>query len=88
VVSDKDPGVYREILEQHGVAAGRFLMVGNSLRSDILPVLELGGWAVYVPHSLTWTHEQVAADCLPGERCFEIGGLEELEEAVSRMEEQ
>jgi putative hydrolase of the HAD superfamily len=58
IVSDKNASRYDEILRRHGIAAGRFVMVGNSLRSDILPVLEIGGTAVHVPHDLTWAHER------------------------------
>lgn len=58
IVSRKTAPVYRSLLKKHSVPPGRFLMVGNALRSDILPVLELGGSAVYVPHPLTWQHEQ------------------------------
>ncbi len=56
-VSDKTREVYASILLKHQIEPSRFLMVGNSLRSDILPVLELGGCAVYIPYELTWTHE-------------------------------
>ncbi len=57
IVSDKSPESYRRLLQRHGIPPERFLMVGNSLRSDILPVLALGASAVYVPHELTWAHE-------------------------------
>ena len=57
VVADKHAGVYGELLERHGIDPARFVMVGNSLRSDILPVLELGGIAVHVPYHVTWRHE-------------------------------
>ena len=66
IVSDKNQAVYAGILQRSGIPAGRFLMVGNSLRSDILPVLALGGSAVYVPFHLTWAHE--AADQPPPEQ--------------------
>jgi putative hydrolase of the HAD superfamily len=46
------------LLERHAISPKRFLMVGNSLRSDILPLLELGAHAVYIPHELTWQHER------------------------------
>jgi putative hydrolase of the HAD superfamily len=58
VVSHKNRQSYARILERCGVAPGRFLMVGNSLKSDILPVLELGAAAVHIPYDLTWLHEQ------------------------------
>ena len=57
VVAEKDRSTYARILRRHGVAPERFCMVGNSLRSDAAPVLELGGWAVHVPHELTWALE-------------------------------
>src|SRR5262249_53305855 len=49
VVSHKTPDVYAGILSRHGYDPTRFVMVGNSLRSDVLPVVELAGWAVHVP---------------------------------------
>jgi putative hydrolase of the HAD superfamily len=61
VVSDKTKETYRRILARCGVDAERFLMVGNSLRSDILPVAAIGGHAVYIPHHITWAHEMVSA---------------------------
>ncbi len=57
VVADKTADVYSSILAGHSVAPGNFLMIGNSMRSDILPVLELGGHAVYIPGKLSWSHE-------------------------------
>lgn len=78
IVSDKTAATYAEILETHNIPPDRFLMVGNSLRSDILPVLEIGGWAVYVPNELTWDHE--SAEVEPGccERMVELKNLSEL----------
>ncbi len=58
VVSHKTPQSYKRILERHSILPGRFLMVGNSLKSDILPVLALGVSAVHIPYALTWLHEQ------------------------------
>jgi len=57
VVSEKNPATYAGLLRRHGIIAERFLMVGNSLRSDVLPVLEIGGSAVHIPYELTWDHE-------------------------------
>jgi len=57
VVSEKTSGVYQQILDQHHIPVSRFLMVGNSIRSDIRPVLKLGGWAIHVAPHLTWEHE-------------------------------
>lgn len=59
IVNEKDERSYARVLRRHGVAPDRFLMVGNSLRSDAEPVLSLGGWAAHVPHELTWALEHV-----------------------------
>ena len=60
IVSEKDAATYARLFEEFGIAPQRFLMVGNSLRSDIAPVLELGGWGVHVPYHTTWAHEAEA----------------------------
>ncbi len=57
IVSDKNPQTYARIFARHGVAPDQAMMVGNSLKSDVLPVLELGGWGIHVPHGLTWALE-------------------------------
>jgi putative hydrolase of the HAD superfamily len=59
IVATKDERSYERILRRHKVEADEFVMIGNSPRSDIVPVLALGGWAIHVPHPLTWAHEQV-----------------------------
>ena len=57
IVSDKSPQTYQELLTRHNIQITHFLMVGNSPKSDVLPVLEIGGQAVHVPYKITWTHE-------------------------------
>lgn len=57
IVSEKTPAVYRDVFARHGVAAEAAVMIGNSLKSDVLPVIEAGGWGVHVPHDLTWDFE-------------------------------
>ncbi len=58
VVSHKNSRTYADLLLRRAVQPARFLMVGNSLRSDILPVMEMGGSAVYIPYAETWAHEE------------------------------
>jgi putative hydrolase of the HAD superfamily len=57
IVSEKDEGAYRRVLTEFSVEPSRFLMIGNSLRSDIEPVLALGGWGLHMPYHVTWAHE-------------------------------
>ena len=59
VMSDKTPDYYRKLITHLDIDPEDFLMIGNSIRSDILPVLEIGGHAIHVPYHLNWIHEQV-----------------------------
>jgi len=59
IVSEKDGAAYDLIRRRHGIAWEEFAMVGNSLKSDVLPVLQLGGAGVHIPYHLVWQHEHV-----------------------------
>jgi len=61
IVSDKTPAVYERIFTRHGDGPERAMMVGNSLKSDIVPAIRAGSWGVYVPHDLTWVLEHEEA---------------------------
>lgn len=77
IVSDKTPETYARIFARHGVAPEEALMAGNSMRSDVLPALEAGAWAAFVPFELCWAHE--AADAPQGHpRYRELASLGEL----------
>ncbi len=78
ILSEKDEAAYATVLRRHAIAPAEFLMVGNSLKSDILPVLALGGAAAHVPYPLTWGHERVAeAPAAPG-RFFPLASIRDL----------
>jgi putative hydrolase of the HAD superfamily len=85
IVSEKDARVYRGVMARYAVAADRFVMVGNSLRSDILPALEAGAHAVYVPYAITWSHEDVTADALTDAQYHEIAHIRELPTLLQRL---
>ena len=59
VVSDKTPAAYARLLRRYDINPQSFVMVGNSLRSDVLPILAIGARAIHVPYHLTWQHEHV-----------------------------
>lgn len=58
IMSDKKNSDYQKLLKHLDCEPSNFLMLGNSLKSDILPVLEIGGFAAHIPYHVTWTHEQ------------------------------
>jgi putative hydrolase of the HAD superfamily len=64
IVSDKNANTYEQIIQRHKLSAKNFLMVGNSMKSDILPVLDIGAHALHVPYHSTWAHEEVSDDVL------------------------
>jgi putative hydrolase of the HAD superfamily len=78
IVSRKDALTYQNILNRHQISPEKFLMVGNSLRSDILPVLEIGAAAVYVEYESEWLHEKVLESDLEGKDFARLKQLNEL----------
>ena len=78
ILSDKNVDSYRKVLSRRGVAPADFVMVGNSLRSDVVPVVEMGGRAVHIPYHLTWDYEQVEEDSLPGKGWYRLTSIREL----------
>ncbi|TVR51286.1 MAG: HAD family hydrolase [Puniceicoccaceae bacterium] len=78
IVSEKTVTAYRRVVETCGVAPEQFLMIGNSPKSDILPVIELGGHAVHVPYHLTWEHEQADDARLDHPRVHRVVSVREV----------
>ena len=78
IVSEKDDARYRRVLAQHGIEPDRFVMVGNSMRSDVLPVVRVGGRAVHVPYHVTWALEEVDPEETPATGWWRIDHLSAL----------
>ena len=85
IVADKTEATYARLFERHTDGPGRTVMVGNSLRSDILPALAAGSFAVYVPHDLTWSYEH-AEEPVDQPRYAKIAHLGELADAIAKFE--
>ena len=81
IVSEKDASTYVRVFDRHGTGAAEAVMCGNSLRSDILPALEAGAHAAYVPYAITWAHE-VAEPPGVQVRFVELASIAELPEWV------
>ncbi|MDX6751417.1 HAD family hydrolase [Geminicoccaceae bacterium 1502E] len=80
IVSDKTAATYRLLFDRHGNGPQHSMMVGNSLKSDVVPAIEAGGWGVHVPHELTWAleHAEVPVDAPRFRRLEHLGQLVEL----------
>ncbi|MFK3647228.1 HAD family hydrolase [Lysobacter enzymogenes] len=85
IVSEKDAGTYARLLREFGLPAAQFAMIGNSLRSDIAPVLELGGWGIHVPYHTTWAHENEAEVAADAPRLRRVTAAAELPPAVREL---
>src|SRR5216683_5712534 len=78
IVSEKSVDSYQAIFRRRGIAPREFVMVGNSLRSDVVPVVTLGGQAVHIPYEVTWHHEEVPDEALPKEGWWRVSSIREL----------
>lgn len=78
VLSDKKEANYSNLLHHLDINPSEFLMVGNSLRSDILPLINIKAHAIHVPFHITWAHEQVAAEETNGKAYKTVSSLREI----------
>lgn len=85
IVSEKDEDRYRRLLRDLDVAPEEFLMVGNSMRSDVLPVVRVGARAVHVPYVVTWALEEVDPTEVPSDGWWRIADLSELPAVLSSV---
>lgn len=86
IVSDKNPAAYTRVITECGETAARFAMIGNSLRSDIEPVLQLGGWGVHVPYHVTWAHELEHGLDENHPRLARIDGAAQIPQAIATLD--
>ena len=85
IVSEKDESTYQRVLAEFDLAPSAFVMVGNSLRSDIAPVVQLGGWGVYMPYALTWAHECDTDFVADDQKVEMVQTAAQIPEAISRI---
>jgi len=86
IVSEKNEATYAGIFRRHEIDAARFLMVGNSLKSDIVPVLKLGGAGAHVPYRVTWAAEHVKDLPSAEGRLFRLKTLLELPTVIQALQ--
>jgi putative hydrolase of the HAD superfamily len=84
IVSDKTERTYARIFSRHADGPARAMMVGNSLKSDVVPAIEAGGWGVHIPHDLTWSLEHADAP-LTSPRFRQIADLSELRRLIAQI---
>lgn len=93
VISEKDTTSYARILQRHSIDATRFVMIGNSVKSDVLPAVALGAVGVHIPYTFTWAHEVVeshhvhqAERNVDGARYWELDAIGEVPALIQRLQ--
>ena len=88
IVSDKTPAQYDDIFARHADGPERGIMIGNSMKSDIVPMIEAGGWAVHVPHDLAWAleHADAPSQAPRFREIPDLGSLPDLLEGLARVD--
>jgi len=84
IVSEKDRASYERVFTRHGTGPEQAVMAGNSMKSDVLPALAAGAWAVHIPYAITWAHELADAP-LDHPRYGALATIEELPGWLSRQ---
>jgi len=85
IVAEKNKHTYQKIVHKHRLTPSSLLMVGNSMKSDILPILEIGGSAVYIPYHVTSHVEMIAHKNTPSDRLWELESLKDLPQLLSTI---
>ena len=85
VLSDKNVEAYDRVLRRNQVPPEQFIMIGNSLKSDVLPILDLGGHAVHIPYRLTWKHERVDTPPHDHEYFYELQTAAQLPDLLETL---
>lgn len=76
IVSDKKENDYLKLIQKLNIPAEDFLMIGNSRKSDVIPVVNIGGYAIFVPYHTSWQHEE--ADKIESNHCMEVKDIHEV----------
>ena len=76
VMENKDEKNWLELIAKHDIKPDELLMVGNSVKSDIAPVVGIGGWAIHTPHDIVWVHEMM--DMPESDKIIEVKEITEI----------
>lgn len=85
VLSEKNPQMYGDLLKRLHIEPSQFMMVGNSLPSDVLPVVKIGGVGVHIPYHTTWSHEQIDISAAQRATYYELGDIGQLPQLLAKI---
>ncbi|RKD92395.1 putative hydrolase of the HAD superfamily [Mangrovibacterium diazotrophicum] len=87
IMTHKREENYQELLNHLDIPAEQFFMVGNSLKSDVLPVIDLGGYAAHIPYYTTWLYEQMDPEDIKSDRFFELKQIHDVLDLFEKTKE-
>ena len=82
IMSEKSDESYLNLFTEINISPSKFLMIGNSLKSDIVPVINVGGYGIHIPFHTTWIHEGIRAEDYPKKNYLKIGNLSEISSLI------
>lgn len=85
VVGEKNSDIYRAVFARYNLDPARVVMVGNSLKSDVLPVVALGGRGIHIPGPTTWAHETVPESTAAAAEYVELAHMGDLPPVIARL---
>ena len=85
VVTEKSSSTYESVVRRSGVEPEGFVMVGNSLKSDVIPVVEMGGHAIHVPYDTTWEHERVPEEVIREYSFSQAANITDVPQLVAKL---
>lgn len=78
IMSEKKEADYTKLLNHLEISSSEFVMIGNSVKSDILPIVEIGGKGIHVPYHTTWEHENIVSDNIDNKSFIEVKSISEV----------
>jgi len=84
IVSEKDRATYERVFSRHGTGATEAVMVGNSMKSDVLPAIAAGAYGVHIPYAVTWAHELADAP-VDEPRFISLSRIDELANCINSL---
>lgn len=85
VVAEKDAATYSRVLQRHRIEPENLVMIGNSVVSDVAPLLEIGARAVHIPYAVTWALEKASQEPEPSERWFRLESISDVPELIESL---
>ena len=86
IISEKDNATYKKIMQRHQIKPEEFIMIGNSLRSDIIPPVQLGAQAIHIPYETSWHFEKMMTTDEEKQRFITMPNMQDIPTLIEQLE--